>query len=132
MEVVRRAWRTIGWLLVGLVIVESLIPGPIEVPIEQGDKLAHVAAYATLMFWFAQDGRRERRMLYAIAFGAMGVALEFAQRFTGYRTYDVADMLADAVGVAIAWAISPPRGPEIIPRLERLFLSFGRQPPERS
>ena len=32
---------------------------------------------------------------------ALGVALEFMQGWTDYRTFDVADMAADALGVAV-------------------------------
>ena len=34
----------------------------------------------------------------------MGVALEFIQGWTGYRTYDPFDMLANTIGVALGWA----------------------------
>src|SRR3981081_3201545 len=111
---VRRVWRTIGFGLVMLVIWLSLTPHPIEIPVENGDKLGHVAAYATLMFWFAQlDTRYRMRVVYAIGFVLLGVALEFAQRLTDYRTFEVADMGADAAGVLFAWVASPPRGPDV-------------------
>src|SRR5438046_4145168 len=108
---VRRVWRTVGFGLIALVIWLSLTPQPIEIPVENGDKLGHVAAYATLMFWFAQlDTRHRMRLAYAIGFVMLGVALEFAQRLTDYRTFEVADMGADAVGVLSAWAASPASG----------------------
>ena len=66
---VRRVWRTVGFGLIALVIWLSLTPQPIEIPVENGDKLGHVAAYATLMFWFAQlDTRHRKRLAYAIGF----------------------------------------------------------------
>jgi VanZ family protein len=119
---VRRVWRTVGVGLVILVIWLSLTPHPIEVPVEHGDTLGHVAAYATLMFWFAQlDSRHRIRLAYAIGFVLLGVALEFAQRLTDYRTFEVADMCADAVGVLFAWVASPPRGPDVIGFVERML-----------
>ena len=39
------------------------------------------------------------RLAYATGFIAMGVALEILQRMTGYRTFDVLDMAANAAGV---------------------------------
>jgi VanZ family protein len=121
---IRRVWRTIGFGLVMLVIWLSLTPHPIEIPVENGDKLGHVAAYATLMFWFAQlDTRHRMRLAYAIGFVLLGVALEFAQRLTDYRTFEVADMGADAVGVLFAWVVSPPRGPDVIGFVERVLSS---------
>ena len=121
---VRRVWRAVGFGLVALVIWLSLTPQPIEIPVENGDKLGHVAAYATLMFWFAQlDARHRMRLAYAIGFVLLGVGLEFAQRLTDYRTFEVADMGADAVGVLFAWVASPPRGPDVIGLVERTLSS---------
>src|SRR5207249_12140871 len=86
----RRVWRAIGFGLVILVVWLSLTPHPIAIPIEHGDKLGHFGAYATLMFWFAQlDGRHRKRVAYAIGFVTLGVALEFAQRLTNYRAFEV-------------------------------------------
>ena len=110
----------IGIGLVLTVISLSLTPRPIEVPIAQGDKLGHVAAYATLMCWFAHlDSRYRARLAYAIAFVTLGVALEFVQRLVGYRSFDVNDMLASAIGVLAGWAAAPPRGPDVLGFLER-------------
>jgi hypothetical protein len=72
----RRVWRAIGFGLVMLVIWLSLAPHSIEIPVEDGDKFGHFAAYATLMFWFAQlDARQRMRLGYAIGFVALGVTL---------------------------------------------------------
>jgi VanZ family protein len=122
---VRRTWRAVGFGLVILVMWLSLTPHPIDIPVEQGDKLGHFAAYATLMFWFAQlDTRHRMRLAYAIGFIALGVALEFAQRLTDYRTFEVADMGAETVGVLFAWLTSPPRGPDVIGFVERVGSRF--------
>ena len=57
------------------------------------------------MFVFCQIyDQRRTRLAYAIGFIAMGVALEFLQGMTGYRTFEVLDMLANAVGVALGWS----------------------------
>ena len=122
---VRCVWRAIGFGLVAIVIWLSLMPHPIQIPVEQGDKLGHFGAYATLMFWFAQlDTRHRKRLAYAIGFVALGVALEFAQRLTDYRTFEVADMGANTVGVLLGWIASPPRGPNMIGFVERVLSSF--------
>ena len=118
----RRAWRVVGVGLILFVIWASLTPHPISIPVEQGDKVGHFAAYGTLMFWFAQlDARQRTRMAYAIAFVALGIALEFAQRLTDYRMFEVADMVANAIGVIIGWVASPPRGPDILGFAERML-----------
>ncbi len=83
------------------------MPSPPETGIEGGDKLGHLAAYASLMLWFCFLYRGlPARVSYALGFAAMGVALEFAQGALGYRLYDTADMAANALGVLLGWAIA--------------------------
>jgi glycopeptide antibiotics resistance protein len=36
----------------------------------------------------------------------MGVAIEYLQRMTGYRTFDVADMIANGIGAALGWGLA--------------------------
>ena len=120
----RQLWLVLGWLLILLVIVLSLAPVSIEVPVEEGDKLGHVAAYAVLMFWFGNHYETlTRRSVLAIGFVALGIALEFVQGWTGYRTFEVADMAADALGVAVGWALAPPRLPNFLQRIEKFIRS---------
>ena len=120
----RQLWLVVGWLLVLLVIYLSLAPFAIEVPVEEGDKLGHVAAYAALMFWFANLYETlNTRWTLAIGLVALGVALEFVQGWTGYRTFEVADMAADALGVAVGWALAPPRLPNVLQHIERFVRS---------
>ena len=85
----------------------SLTPAPPRIDIEQGDKLAHFVGYGSLMFWFCQlYARRASRIAYALLWTGMGVGLEFIQGQLGYRTYEVYDMYANALGVLIGWALS--------------------------
>ena len=96
-----------GWALVATIIWLSVTPAPIPTGIDEGDKLQHIAAYGTLMFWFCVLYRPFRvRVLYAAGFIAMGIALEFVQRWLGYRSFEVADMVADTLGVLAGWVIS--------------------------
>jgi hypothetical protein len=95
----------LGWCWALTIVWLSLTPSPPTLDVEQGDKLQHLAAYGTLMFWFCQlYPRRLTRLAYAAGFCAMGVALEFLQGMTDYRTFDVHDMLANAAGVLLGWA----------------------------
>lgn len=76
------------------------MPQPPKLDLEQGDKLGHFAAYGLLMFVFCLIySQRATRLAYATGFIAMGVALEFLQGMTDYRTFDLLDMLANATGV---------------------------------
>ena len=97
-----RLRQVIGLFLIGCVVYLSLTPHPIEVPGNHGDKYGHIVAYVTLMVWFGLMYRTLRDHLgLAIAFIGLGVGLEFMQRLTEYRTFDVADMGANALGVCL-------------------------------
>ena len=50
----RVLWHAIGYLLIGLVVVFSLMPNPPEGPDDPGNWSGHLLAYGTLMAWFAQ------------------------------------------------------------------------------
>ena len=114
-------WLTIAWLLVGSVVYLSLAPIAIELPAQGGDKYAHVAAYAVLMLWFMQiyESRRTRGMI-ALGLIVLGVGLEYLQGYTGYRSFEYADMVADIAGVALGWLAGPPRTPNMLLCVERL------------
>lgn len=101
-----------GWLYAAAIAVVSLMPRPPQVELEHGDKLGHFAAYALLMFWFCWLYRASRaRLAYGAGWIAMGVGLEFAQAATGYRSFELADMAANALGVlaGAASALTLPR-----------------------
>lgn len=100
----RPLWLAVGWAGVVLVTYLSLTSSPLPSGEMLGFDFAHGAAYACLMFWFAQlyEGR-EGRVTSAVALVVMGVALEVAQGWTGYRGFSYADMRDDAIGVALGW-----------------------------
>jgi VanZ family protein len=97
-------WLGIGFLLIALVIVLSLMPNPPHVPQFRGnDKLGHFAAYIAMTFWFGQIYTRNRvRWTIALAFVILGISLECLQLLSGYRTFEYADMGANAAGVLCA------------------------------
>ena len=92
--------------MVATVVWLSVTPAPPQIDFEQGDKLGHFLAYGSLMFWFAQLYQRRTRLLYAIGFIAMGIGLEFVQGELDYRTFEVFDMYANALGVLLGWALA--------------------------
>lgn len=119
----RLLWLVAGWMLVLLLICLSLVPGPAAPPATQGDKFMHVFAYAALMSWFANlYPAPARRIGMAAGFIALGIALEFAQRWTGYRTFDIADMAANAAGVVAGWWVAPPRLPNYLRGIEKILV----------
>jgi VanZ family protein len=96
-----------GWLYAAAIVFLSLTPRPAHINVEHGDKVAHLLAYGLLMLWFCFLYRYGvTRLAYAIGWVAMGVALEFAQGAAGYRSFEVADMAANSLGVLLGWGIS--------------------------
>lgn len=101
----RKLWLALGWLGVAAVLVLSLVPLSGDLP-AGSDKLSHFAVYGALTFWFGMlhPGWR-RQAVVALGFVAMGVCIEFLQGLTSYRSYEVADMVTNTIGVAIGWAV---------------------------
>jgi VanZ family protein len=92
-------------MIAAAIVGLSLMPSPPQIDLEQGDKLGHLAAYGSLMFWFCLlYTRRASRIAYALLWIGMGIGLEFAQGQLGYRTFEAYDMGANALGVLIGWA----------------------------
>jgi VanZ family protein len=117
------SWRALGYGLILLVIYLSLKPFPLDIPMENGDKLGHWIAYTMLMVWFAWLYPNLRtRLVYAAGFLVLGIALEFAQSFTEYRTFELSDMVADTVGVALGWIAALPPLPNLLVLTERSLL----------
>lgn len=100
----RPLWLAVGWALVATIVWFSLTPSPPEpFKFHFADKAEHFAAYFALMSWFAQVYfRRAVRRRYAVAFLALGVAIEFLQGLEPTRDFELADMLADALGIGAA------------------------------
>ena len=113
-------WTAVAWSLVVVIVYLSLAKTSIPVPGAHADKYGHVLAYGVVMFWFLQIYEcTPSRLTIGGGLLGLGVALEFAQSWTGYRTFDYADMVADAIGVTLGWLAAPPRTPHILERVDR-------------
>ena len=118
----RPLWLAIGYALVAAIVFLSLAPNLPSIDIEQGDKLGHLLAYGSLMFWFCQIyATRPSRIAHALAFAAMGVALEFVQGMTDYRSFEINDMLANATGVGLGWIGAHVLNINLLARIESGF-----------
>jgi len=96
----RAAALVLGWLCAAAIVWLSLTPSPPQVDIANSDKLGHFLAYGGLMFWFCWLYRDwKTRITYGAGWIALGIALEFAQGATGYRSFELADMAANTLGV---------------------------------
>ena len=75
------------------------------------------------MLWFAQIyQRRSQRIWVALGLIGLGVGLEFAQEQTGYRTFEYADMLADALRTALGWVVATTALGAALASIERRLL----------
>ena len=120
----RRIWISLGATIIAAIWLLSLIPHPPHIGFEGEDKVGHVVAYGVMMLWWSQILIRSRNhLIIAAAFVAMGILIEFVQRWTGWRTFEVADMIADAIGVALGWCIACTPAGSILVRFESAFLS---------
>ncbi|WP_367026605.1 VanZ family protein [Methylococcus sp. ANG] len=98
-------WRGLGWAMVAAVVVLSLLPHLPKPPSLLGwDKAQHFIAYAVLTFWFCLCYSRHWR--WPAFFIALGSVLEVLQGFTGIRTTDPFDIVANSIGVFIGLGLS--------------------------
>jgi len=68
------------------------------------DKLEHGLAYFSLALLPALHESRRRLLWIAPALAALGVLLEYGQRLSPGRDFEIGDMAADAAGVALGIA----------------------------
>lgn len=103
-----------GLLALGVV---SLIPVP---DLGGGDKFGHFISYAMLSAFYSLLVE-QRKTLWRILFGliAYGLLLEFLQGLTDYRSGDLADALANSLGVitGLGFYFSPLR--QILRKVDR-------------
>lgn len=102
-----RIWQMIGYLLVGLVILLSVI-SPASNPdlFRINDKIGHFLAYGVLMGWFAQWHENTHFKYLVMIFIAQGITLEVVQTFLPEREGSFLDILANSMGVLTAWGLA--------------------------
>ena len=83
----------------------SLVRVPEVVGLNFNDLFLHCVAYGLLMWGFMQAHESVNRLVLMGACAGWGVLLEVAQSFTPYRTFELADMLANAAGAVLGWGV---------------------------
>jgi VanZ family protein len=101
----RRIALALGWAWVALIVYLSLMHDPPRIEVHGGDKAGHVLLYGVAAFWFCAAYTGKARVLHCLGLVALGVGLEFVQRWVGYRSFEIADMVADVIGVLAGWAV---------------------------
>lgn len=110
---IEQTWRVLGWLVIALTLVVSLMPPALDSGDGHIDKIVHLAGYAVLTFWWAQLVTRNRWKL-AIAVVLFGMAIELLQGLTPARQPDLLDALANSGGVLLGWLAA-----RLLPNLPR-------------
>ena len=115
-------WLAIGAAMVCAVVAASLVSIPASAAFVLHDKAVHLAVYGGLTGWFAQVFRHDlARLGLLVGFVALGVGVEYLQGLTPSRRFEVLDMVANASGALLAWALSYTRAGEMLPAVERLL-----------
>lgn len=92
-------WTVIGVAILAGIWVGSLMPIERLPRVGGGDKLHHFAAYAACGFWWCLFATTWRaRIGWTIGLALMGGVIEVLQGASGYRHFEVADMIANAMG----------------------------------
>ena len=96
-------WSSRLLLVIGLVGVTWVSLAPAErLPTTPNvsDKVLHFAAYAILGVAAALAQRRPRVVLTTVLLTVFGLLIEILQARTGYRDFELRDLLADGLGAA--------------------------------
>ena len=119
----RRVWIALGTLLVVAICILSLMPRPPQIGVPGEDKVFHILTYGVLMLWWSQILRPFKyRLGMATAFVTMGVVIEFLQGWSGWRSFDPQDMVANAFGVALGWFLFHTPAGALLARVDRALL----------
>lgn len=117
-------WLLIGCLYLAYIVYGSLTPDPVDVHIDDFDKVMHFSAYALLMIWFAWIFyKQSSRYLMAVLFIGIGVGLEFAQQAGGVRYFEFSDMIANSLGVLAGYFVTRGCGRFHLLRIEQKLLN---------
>ena len=99
-------FRAASFAVVIAIWILSFLPATGMPHVPGSDKWHHALAYFACMFcWGQWITIPVQRLKLAAIFIFMGALIECLQGLTDYRTFEWLDMLADAVGVALAWLV---------------------------
>lgn len=96
-------WRGIFWTLLGSTLILSLTPvQQLPQALSFWDKAQHALGFAALAIsgLLAYPARTWR---FGLGLVLLGVGIELAQAWSGWRHGDWLDWLADCVGLALGW-----------------------------
>ena len=118
----KKSWLGFFWVLIFGVFLTGLLPGnefPAAPPIPHLDKIAHFLIYFLLAFVLEQIFVAKPKALFIKAF-AIGLVIETLQTQVPFRSFEAADLLANALGAFAGILLSARVFPES-------FLNFDRR-----
>ncbi|MBH46734.1 MAG: hypothetical protein CME71_01030 [Halobacteriovorax sp.] len=98
-------WRRIGLAILAVITPIFLIKLPSsgvssDLPL---DKIIHLFFHFTLCAWFLIGFEKKK---HVFIFSALyGLAIEIAQSFTDYRSFELADLVANILGASLALVV---------------------------
>ena len=128
-------WQMLGALLFAIVALGSLAPISLAVPgpsLPHMDKIMHMAAYALLTAWYlAISPGRTARVFVPLMLLAAGLAIEWLQGMTGYRTASLADAWANLAGVIFGATLLVRPFRRVIMAIEYDYIGVPQRPQRR-
>lgn len=116
-------WYLCGFSILLLIAILSLTPMP-DVSIGN-DKLGHFLAYAVVSSWFSLIVKRTTSLWWVVlGLIAYGLLMEFLQGLTDYRVEDLADALANSLGVVTGLVCHFTRLRQWLIRIDQHLASF--------
>lgn len=92
--------------VLAVILYAGLRPEPVPQAFDQQDKLHHLLGFAALAFSMRMAFPRLRLFWVVVLCLAMAVLVELGQGYQPHRVASVADMVANALGVAVGVACS--------------------------
>lgn len=104
--IAKKHFKIFFWLFLAGLLYLSLSPVSSKSIMYNSDKVGHAIAYG-LFFALAVKSYNARFPLWilAAAIMAFGMAMEWAQSYTGYRQADALDIIANGAGILIMWLL---------------------------
>lgn len=114
-----RWWLALGMGMVMTIAYLSLMSSPpAPVSFEYADKVEHCLAYSILMIWFIQLFERRSHVWVLVALLSFGVVIEVSQGLSGFRSFDIWDIMANFTGLGLGWLFGGTRVAQSLARFE--------------
>lgn len=102
----RWLWVPLGVVLLAGIVFYCLVPSADVPNLVGSDKLKHFVAFGALAFWFGSIVVRANVPWVAVGVVSLGALVEIVQAAMALgRSAEWGDLLADALGVAVAMAV---------------------------